>query len=84
MKDGLKQNMGTLDRVLRVSAGIVLLLLAVSVSAGTTATVLSILCLPLLIPGITGYCPTYTLLGISTKRKGALEAKQLISKGDTR
>ncbi len=75
MKDGLKQNMGTLDRVLRVCAGIVLLLLAMFVVAGTTAIVLAIITLPLFIPGITGFCPTYTLLGISTKRKEAIEAK---------
>ncbi len=75
MKDGLRQNMGILDRVPRICAGIVLLLLAVFVVGGTTAIVLAILTLPLLIPGITGFCPTYTLLGISTKRKEAIEAK---------
>ncbi len=75
MKDGLKQNMGMLDRVLRVCAGIVLVLLAVFVVAGTSAIVLAVLSLPLLIPGITGYCPSYTLLGISTKRNEIIEAK---------
>ncbi len=75
MKAGIRQNMGILDRVLRLCAGIVLLLLVMFVVAGTSAIVLAVLSLPLLIPGITGFCPTYTLLGISTKRKEAIEAK---------
>ncbi len=75
MKTRLRQNMGILDRVLRICAGIVLLLLAVFVVAGTGAIVLAVLSLPLLIPGITGFCPTYTLFGISTKRKEAIESR---------
>ncbi len=75
MKDGLRQNMGMLDRVLRLCAGIVLLLLAMFVVAGTSAIALAILSLPLLIPGITGFCPSYALLGISTKQKKIIEAK---------
>ncbi len=69
MKKVFKQNMGTLDRVLRVIAGSVLLVLATLVATGTTATVLVILTIPLLIPGLTGFCPSYSLFGISTKRE---------------
>lgn len=74
MKGGFKQNMGMVDRVLRVCAGIVLLVLATFVVTGVTAVVLLILTIPLLIPGITGFCPSYSLLGISTKREPTFEA----------
>ncbi len=77
MKSAFKQNMGMLDRVLRVCAGIVLLVLATFVATGATATVLLILTIPLLIPGITGFCPSYSLLGISTRRERMLETNQL-------
>ncbi len=72
MKKALKQNMGTLDRVLRLSAGSLLLVLATLVVTGTAATVLIILSIPLLIPGLTGYCPSYSLFGISTKRERSI------------
>ncbi len=73
MKTALRQNMGILDRVLRICAGIVLLVLATFVVTGTTATVLLVLTIPLLIPGITGFCPSYSLLNISTKREGSIQ-----------
>ncbi len=73
MKTVLRQNMGILDRVLRICAGIILLVLATFVATGTTATVLLVLTIPLLIPGITGFCPSYSLFGISTKREGTIQ-----------
>lgn len=73
MKDAFRQNMGTLDRVLRVSAGIVLLVLATFVVSGATATVLVILSVPLVVPGITGFCPSYSLFGLFTKREGSVQ-----------
>ena len=69
MENLFKQNVSALDRVLRVSAGIILMLLSSLIVKGTIGTVLTILSVPLLISGITGICPTYTLLGISTKRE---------------
>ncbi len=71
MKISLKQNMGILDRMLRVCVGVVLLVLGMTVVTGSAAIVLLILTIPLLVPGITGFCPTYVLLGISTKREGS-------------
>ena len=55
-------NVGTLDRMLRIAAGIVLLAL-VFVGPKTPWGWLGIL--PLL-TGAIGTCPAYTLLGIST------------------
>ncbi len=69
MKNRFKQNMGTLDRVLRLLVGTVLLVLATSVVTGVSSTVLAILSIPLVIPGITGFCLAYVPFGFSTKRE---------------
>lgn len=69
MNNLFKQNVGSLDRVLRVSAGIILMFLSSLIVKGTTGTALTILSVPLLISGITSVCPAYALLGISTKRE---------------
>ncbi len=68
MKFSLKQNMGMLDRVPRICLGAILLFLATTVIGGTVGTVLVMVSASLLITGITGFCPTYVLLGISTNR----------------
>ncbi len=73
MRNPFKQNMGVLDRVLRIFAGGVLVVLVTSVVTGAAAIVLVILSIPLLIPGITGFCPAYVLFGISTKREATTE-----------
>jgi DUF2892 family protein len=68
MKITFKQNVGMFDRMLRVCLGLALIALGFLFVKETISTVLIILSIPLLFAGITGYCPTYTLLGISTKR----------------
>ena len=70
MRNPFKQNMGTLDRALRLVVGTVLLVLATSVVTGATAIVLAILSIPLVIPGISGFCPAYVLLWLA-RRPGA-------------
>ncbi len=57
-------NEGTLDRSIRVLVGIVVLSL---VFVGPTSPY-ALLGLVPLVTGLVGYCPTYRLLGISTKR----------------
>jgi len=71
MKIPFQQNVGIADRMLRVCIGIVLIVLGILIAKGTIGTVLVILSIPLLVSGIAGFCPTYTLLGISTKREGS-------------
>lgn len=66
MKVSFKQNMGSLDRIIRVFIGAVLLILGVL--GGEGAMILIIISIPLLLTGITGICPTYAFLGITTKR----------------
>ncbi len=57
-------NEGTLDRSIRVLVGIVVRSL---VFVGPTSPY-ALLGLVPLVTGLVGYCPTYRLLGISTKR----------------
>jgi hypothetical protein len=64
----LTQNVGTLDRFLRIVAGITILGLAVAGIPGApvawaTVTVAGIL----LATGTTGFCPLYAILGLSTR-----------------
>lgn len=58
----MKTNEGTVDRVLRIGGGLVLMALA---ATGTVGAWGYIGVVPLLM-GAIGYCPLYTLLGIST------------------
>ena len=71
MKIPFRQNVGMMDRMFRICTGLVLIVLGVLVVKGTVGTIFLILSIPLLASGISGCCPTYTLLGISTKREGS-------------
>lgn len=66
----MKTNEGTTDRVIRVLVGLGLLSLLVigPVPGWGFAGLVGVL--PLL-TGATGYCPTYTLIGIDTRRGGS-------------
>jgi hypothetical protein len=66
----MKKNMGTMDRILRAVAGLVLVgLVATCTVGGVWAWVLGILAAMLLITAATGVCPPYEWLGISTRGK---------------
>lgn len=67
MKIPYKQNMGILDRMFRVGIGTILVVLGIMLIMTTIGIILMILSLPLLISGVTGFCPAYVLFGISTK-----------------
>lgn len=58
----MKVNEGTIDRVLRVAVGVVLIALA---AAGTAGVWGYIGVVPLL-TGLVGFCPAYSIFGIST------------------
>ena len=58
----MKSNVGTLDRILRIVAGLVLIALA---ATGTVGLWGYIGIVPLL-TGLFRFCPAYPLLGIST------------------
>ncbi|AWI80060.1 MAG: DUF2892 domain-containing protein [Betaproteobacteria bacterium HGW-Betaproteobacteria-13] len=58
----MKSNVGSMDKILRIVAGIVLLALAI-MGIGTPWTYIGIV--PL-VTGVMGWCPAYTLLGVNT------------------
>jgi hypothetical protein len=58
----MKTNEGNLDRALRVIAGLVLIGLAATGTVGLWGYVGVVL----LLTGAVGYCPLYSLLGLST------------------
>jgi hypothetical protein len=58
----MKTNAGTIDRALRVLAGLVLIALAVTGTIGVWGWI----GLVLVATGAIGFCPAYTLLGVNT------------------
>jgi len=66
----MKQNMGTIDRVIRVILAILVLVLYLAGSiSGTAAIILGIFAVIFVLTSLVGFCPLYGPLGISTKRK---------------
>lgn len=67
----MKQNMGTIDRVLRIAAAIAVgVLYATNVISGTVAIVLGVLAVVFIATSFLGFCPLYLPLGLSTKKDG--------------
>jgi hypothetical protein len=65
----MKTNESTLDRIIRVIAGIALLgLYFTSVVTGSLGVILVIVGAILLVTGIVGFCPLYALLKLSTRK----------------
>lgn len=58
----MKRNVGSLDRTVRIAAGVVLVALAATGTVGWWGW----LGLVPLATGLTGWCPPYSLLGINT------------------
>lgn len=68
-------NEGTIDRVVRVVAGITLLALGWGeVVTGTLGTVFKFLGFVPLLTGVVGWCPLYALAHLSTRRDGTKDA----------
>ncbi len=59
-------NEGTLDRVLRVVAGLVLIAFALGLFGADYTTVWGWIGIVPLATGVIGWCPAYSLLGIKT------------------
>ena len=68
----MTRNMGALDRSLRAFVvAPVAIVVAVLVGAGTAAGVISFVVAGIMLAtAATGVCPTYTLIGISTRPRG--------------
>jgi hypothetical protein len=62
--------MGSLDRVLRTIAALVVgVLYATGTIGGTTALVLGLIAVAFLLTSFVGTCPLYLPIGLSTRRK---------------
>ncbi|MCJ7545474.1 MAG: DUF2892 domain-containing protein [Deltaproteobacteria bacterium] len=65
----MKQNMGTIDRAIRVILAILVLVLYLAGRiSGTTAIILGIFAVIFFLTSLVGFCPLYALLKISTKK----------------
>jgi len=63
----MRQNLGTMDRGIRVFVAIAISILFFSETiSGTIGIVLMIFAGVMLLTSLMGYCPLYSLLGIST------------------
>ncbi|HVV56023.1 MAG TPA: DUF2892 domain-containing protein [Mucilaginibacter sp.] len=66
----MKKNMGIFDRILRITAALVIVVLYyMSVISGTLAIVLLIIATIFVLTSFVSFCPLYYPFGISTRRK---------------
>ncbi len=66
----MKQNMGTIDRVIRILvAAVFVILYFTKVADGTLGIVLLILAGVFVLTSLVGICPLYYPLGINTRKK---------------
>ena len=65
----MKQNMGGVDKVIRlVVVAIIAALYFTGQITGTAAIILGIIAVAFLVTSLIGWCPTYVPFGISTKK----------------
>ncbi|MEZ4593218.1 MAG: DUF2892 domain-containing protein [Chloroflexota bacterium] len=65
----MKQNMGSMDRIIRVAvAALVAILYFTGVISGTVAIILGVLALVFVLTSVVGFCPLYLPLKLSTKK----------------
>lgn len=69
MKISFSQNMGMVDRVVRVCIGIVMVVFGAFIVTGAVGLFLIVPSIPLFLFAIVGYCPAYVPFGISTNRQ---------------
>ena len=81
----LKKNMGRLDRTVRFIAGVALIPIGVFALGGWQGNLSGILLgaasLVLLLTSLTGFCPAYVPLGISTNAREVLRRSLAIPEG---
>ncbi len=66
----MKGNMGALDRILRIIIAVVFgILYFAKVVTGTIGIILLVIAIIFLLTSLVGYCPLYSVIGVSTKRK---------------
>jgi hypothetical protein len=66
----MKANMGTIDRVMRIIAAVVIAALYfTNMISGTLAIILLVFAAVFVLTSFVSFCPLYVPLGISTKKK---------------
>jgi uncharacterized membrane protein len=65
----MKINEGSVDRVIRGIVGAILLVVGLTLVQGPVGIVLDVLGAILLVTGIVGFCPLYTIFHINTAKK---------------
>jgi hypothetical protein len=70
----MKPNMGTTDRLIRISIAVVLAVLYfLNVLTGTLGIIALVVAAVFLLTSLLRFCPAYTLLGINTCKTGKAE-----------
>jgi hypothetical protein len=65
----MKQNMGTVDKIIRlVVVAIIAALYFTGQITGTAAIILGVIAVAFLVTSLIGWCPSYVPFGISTKK----------------
>ena len=65
----MKKNMGTIDRIIRSAAAVVIVALYFGGQiSGTAAIVLGIVAVAFLVTSLVSWCPAYLPLGLSTRK----------------
>lgn len=66
----MKKNMGSADRIIRISVAIIIAILYFEgLISGTTALILGIVAAIFLLTSFISFCPIYTIFGLSTRKK---------------
>ncbi len=66
----MKKNMGSADSIIRVIvAAVVAFLIFKGIITGTVAIIAGIVAAVFLLTSVVGFCPLYTIIGLSTKGK---------------
>lgn len=65
----MKTNMGALDRILRIIIAVILATLYFTKTVtGTLGIIFIVIALIFLLTSLFGYCPLYSIIGISTRK----------------
>jgi hypothetical protein len=68
----MKQNMGRIDRSIRIAIAVVIGVLYLTAQiSGTLAIVLGIVAIAFILTSFVGWCPTYVPFGLSTRKPPA-------------
>jgi hypothetical protein len=66
----MKKNVGSIDRVIRILIAVVIVVLYfTNVISGTLGIILLILAAVFVVTALINFCPIWSMLGISTKKK---------------